>query len=192
MGQVERAANRIYGVEADRPPLQKYRRALFLALTAGVLSAVYVLLFTAGDRNSGDARLSWLNLWLMLRWPVTVTLLTLSICLVFKLSPRRRQPHFSWLAVGAALSVMGALDVSALLGLYIALSKSFGQTYGPLAGFMGVLLWAYLSSITLFYGLAFAAQLEAVRSGVSEPRSEAKIRQGEPLSALPLESTGKF
>jgi YihY family inner membrane protein len=192
MGQVERAANRIYGVEADRPPIEKYRRALLLTLTAGVLSVIYVLLFTAGDRNSGDATLSWLNVWLLLRWPVTVTLLTVSICLIFELAPRRHQPRFSWLAVGAALSVIGSVLVSALLGFYIALSKSFGQTYGPLAGFMGVLLWAYLSSITLFYGLAFAAQLEAVRGGVSEPRSEAKLRQGEPLSGSPLESTGKF
>lgn len=192
MGQVERAANRIYGVEADRPPIQKYRRALLLTLTAGVLSVIYVLLFTAGDRNSGDATLSWLNVWLLLRWPVTVTLLTVSICLIFELAPRRHQPRFSWLAVGAALSVIGSVLVSALLGVYIALSKSFGQTYGSLAGFMGVLLWAYLSSITLFYGLAFAAQLEAVRGGVSEPRSEAKLRQGEPLSGSPLESTGKF
>ena len=192
MGQIERAANRIYGVEADRPPIQKYRRALFLALTAGVLSVLYVLLFTAGHREPGDVGLSWLNVWMLLRWPLTVTLLTVSICMIFKLSPRRRQPRFSWLAVGAALSVIGTVLVSALLGLYIAVSKSFGQTYGPLAGFMGVLLWAYLSSITLFYGLAFAAQLEAVRGGLSEPRSEAKLRQGEPLSGSPLESTGKF
>lgn len=38
-GQVERAANRMYGVESDRPSVQKYARALGLTFTAGVAVA---------------------------------------------------------------------------------------------------------------------------------------------------------
>ena len=37
MGQIERGANRIYGIERDRPALRKYGRALLMALTAGLL-----------------------------------------------------------------------------------------------------------------------------------------------------------
>jgi uncharacterized BrkB/YihY/UPF0761 family membrane protein len=40
VGQVERGANRIYGVERDRPALQKYLRALALTLAAGVPALV--------------------------------------------------------------------------------------------------------------------------------------------------------
>ena len=36
MGQIERGANRIYGVERDRPTVRKYLVATGLALTAGV------------------------------------------------------------------------------------------------------------------------------------------------------------
>jgi hypothetical protein len=32
--------------------------------------------------------------------------------------------------------------------------------------------WAFLTSVALFLGLAFAAQLEAVRAGVAAPRLE--------------------
>ena len=46
------------------------------------------------------------------------------------------------------------------------LSSTFGQTYGPLAGFVALLLWTLLASIALLYGVAIAAQLEAVRAGV--------------------------
>ena len=49
-------------------------------------------------------------------------------------------------------------------------TESFGATYGPLAGTIGILLWTFLTSIALFLGLAFAAQLEAVRAGVERPR----------------------
>lgn len=38
-----------------------------------------------------------------------------------------------------------------------------GDLYGPLAGTIGVLLWSFLTSAALLLGLAFAAQLEAVR-----------------------------
>ncbi len=91
MGQVERGANRIYGVEQDRPPLKKYGVGVLLACTTG------------------------------------------------------------------------------LLALYLGLSTTFGQTYGPLAGMIGILAWALLTSLAAFLGLAFAAQLEAVRAGVPGP-----------------------
>jgi uncharacterized BrkB/YihY/UPF0761 family membrane protein len=35
-----------------------------------------------------------------------------------------------------------------------------------------VLLWTFLTSVALFLGVAFAAQLEAVRAGVGETRRD--------------------
>ena len=49
MGQIERGANRIYGIERDRPTVQKYGRALLMALTAGLLSLLGFLVIIAGD-----------------------------------------------------------------------------------------------------------------------------------------------
>jgi uncharacterized BrkB/YihY/UPF0761 family membrane protein len=45
----------------------------------------------------------------------------------------------------------------------------FGATYGPLTAVMALLLWANLTGIAIFGGLAFAAQLEARRVGVVRP-----------------------
>ena len=49
------------------------------------------------------------------------------------------------------------------------LSDGFNQTYGALTGIMALLLWANLTGIALFFGLAFAAQLEGLRVGAPEP-----------------------
>jgi uncharacterized BrkB/YihY/UPF0761 family membrane protein len=57
----------------------------------------------------------------------------------------------------------------ALSGFFV-ISSTFGQTYGPLAGFVALMLWTLVSSIALLYGVAIAAQLEAVRAGVPSPR----------------------
>jgi uncharacterized BrkB/YihY/UPF0761 family membrane protein len=63
--------------------------------------------------------------------------------------------------------------VTIALGAIFSLSSSLGQTYGPLAGFVALLLWTVLTSIALLYGVAVAAQLEAVRAGVPAPRRPA-------------------
>ena len=49
------------------------------------------------------------------------------------------------------------------------MSQGFGETYGPLAGVIGLLLWTLLTALALFLGLAVAAQLEAVRAGRPAP-----------------------
>jgi uncharacterized BrkB/YihY/UPF0761 family membrane protein len=59
--------------------------------------------------------------------------------------------------------------VSLLLAAYVTLSGDFGATYGPLTGVMALLLWANLTGIALFWGIAFAAQLEATRVTESGP-----------------------
>jgi hypothetical protein len=44
-----------------------------------------------------------------------------------------------------------------LLALYLGLSTTFGQTYGPLAGMIGILAWALLTSLAAYLGLTLAA-----------------------------------
>jgi uncharacterized BrkB/YihY/UPF0761 family membrane protein len=101
---------------------------------------------------------------------------------LFRWSPRRRQPRLSWLAFGSIVAAVGWLVVTAGLGAFFSLSKSFGQTYGPLAGIVALLLWSLLSAVAVLYGGAVAAQLEAVRSGVREPQDREKVDHSEPAS----------
>jgi YihY family inner membrane protein len=173
MGQVERGANRIYGVERDRPFRRKYLTALGLALTAGVLAllSLVVLMGGAAIRDALDLGETFDAVWRIARWPLGVAFAVASVALLFEYAPRRRQPEASWLAFGAGVSAILWLLFMAVLALYMDATDSFGATYGPIAGTIGVLLWTFLTSIALFLGLAFAAQLEAVRAGVPEPRA---------------------
>ena len=111
MGQIERGANRIYGIERDRPALRKYGRALLMALTAGLLSLLGFLVIIAGDAlgESLAAVYGWSDmsetLWRIGRWPVGVILAWASFTVVLERSPRRRQPGYSWLAFGSGVSL---------------------------------------------------------------------------------------
>jgi YihY family inner membrane protein len=175
MAQIERGANRIYGVERDRPALAKYVRAAVLAVVAGLPALFGFLLLVAGG-TAGDSaveELGWSGAvrtgWDWVRWPLSLLLIVFAVGLLFEKAPRRRQPALSWLLFGAAVSTVLWWLASLLLAGYVNISDGFAATYGPLTAIMALLLWANLTGIALFLGLAFAAQLEAQRVGVSSP-----------------------
>lgn len=169
MGQVERGANRIYGVRRDRPAIHKYGRALVMALVAGIPAmAGAVLLLAVGTFGDAveaaygvdDDTVSAVGL------PTGVVLIMTSLTLMMKSCPRRRQPGLSWLAVGALTAMSLWLLFTALFALYLRISNDFSVVYGPLTGIMALLLWGQFTAMAVLFGLACAAQLEAVRAGV--------------------------
>jgi YihY family inner membrane protein len=168
LGQVERALNRIYGVERDRPTHEKYGRALLLALTAGFLFAVAFVLLAFG-RDIGAEGGSLHTVWLVVRWPVGLALAGLALAGLLQHSPRRHQPHISWLSFGAGIGVLLWAAVTLAFGVVFNASSSFGDTYGPLAGIVALQLWAFCSAVAILFGAAVAAQLEAVRAGQRQP-----------------------
>ncbi|MFJ6196965.1 YihY/virulence factor BrkB family protein [Micromonospora sp. NPDC092111] len=175
MAQIERGANRIYGVERDRPARWKYLRAAVLAVVAG-LPALAGFLILVGGGAMGDSvqrHYEWGDLaagaWDVVRWPLSLGLTVVAVAVIFRHAPRRRQPGLSWLLFGAGIATVLWWLASLLLAGYVTFGGGFGQTYGALTGMMALLLWANLTGVALFGGLAFAAQLEAMRIGVQEP-----------------------
>jgi YihY family inner membrane protein len=172
MGQIERGANRLYGVEQDRPTGQKYWNGFLLACTAGVLTVVAFMIIVGGTDVAEAVGLSGLvkGLWTLLRWPLSIAFVVVAFALLFRAAPRRHQPSWSWLAVGSGVSVLLWFVFTGLLAAYLDVSSgTFGRTYGPLTGVIAILIWTFLTSLAIYLGLAFAAQLEAVRAGTPVP-----------------------
>lgn len=178
MGQVERGANRIYGIENDRDALERYLRAAALALTGGLLLGAGFLVVAAGGAIS-DAlgkELGWEDasgfLILAARWILGLALVFAALTLIYRFSPNRRQPSPGWLQTGTVLAAILWIAMTGALAFYYANSGSVSETYGPLLGIIALLTWAYASGIALFLGMAFAAQLEAIRAGAPGPTSD--------------------
>ncbi|GAA2893110.1 ribonuclease [Actinoplanes cyaneus] len=200
MAQVERGANRIYGVERDRPALFKYTRATVLAFTAG-LPALFGFLILVAGRAAGESAedrfhiAGWIRVgWDVVRWPLSLALIVFAVGALFRHSPRRQQPALSWLLFGAVVATVLWWMASLLLAGYVRVSGSFGATYGPLTAMMALLLWANLTGMAFFLGLAFAAQLEARRVGAKpaqpdqwEPREDVPQQR---TAGVPSDSTG--
>jgi uncharacterized BrkB/YihY/UPF0761 family membrane protein len=184
-GQIERTANRIYGIETDRPTMQKYRAAAVMMLFAGTTAAGFLTAVGLGQAWRSDGTSSRNAGFGTLHWLLGAVCLFVASGVVLKWSPRRRQPGWAWLWAGIGSAAGGVVFVTLLLRAYLSANSSFGDTYGPFAGLMGILLWSYGISIALYLGVAIAAQMEAIRAGQPEVRSLEKVIESEP-DVVPL------
>ena len=172
MVMLERAANRIYGVEEHRPLVRRYGLGLLLAATVGVMLTVALAVVVAGgsvgDGNGTGAQASS-GVWSIARWPVGVGLVVVAMTVIFRVVPNRRQPGFSWLLSGTVVSVVAWIGATLLLGWFYEHVTGLGGSYGPLLGIIALLVWAYATGLAVLFGLSFAAELEAARASESEP-----------------------
>jgi YihY family inner membrane protein len=177
MAQVERGCNRIYGIVRDRKVWRKLGVAFVLFLTAGFLFAAATLLLATGGALAGGLTQSGVfsdtssTVFGILRWPAGLLLIFVALTVVYKFSPNRRQPGAAWLQTGTLMATVLWFALTALLAAYYSLNDQLGSTYGPLLGVIALLTWAYATALALFLGIAFAAQLEALRAGVPGPRT---------------------
>lgn len=185
MSQLQRSLNRLYGIERDRPTGARYRRAVLLAVSAGTLIAAATLLLATGTalgRALADNPLT--PVWGVARVPLAAALLVTAVALLFRWCPDRRQPGWSWLGPGAAVSVAAWVGATVLLGLLFRHSSTFGRAYGPLAGMVALMLWSLLSSIALLFGAAVAAELEGRRPHRTRAPADRR-RSPRPLAPSP-------
>jgi YihY family inner membrane protein len=194
MIQLERGANRVYGVDEDRSILRRHVVAFIMAATVGVLLIGGLVVIAAGGAvgDAARARGVWTgsasDLWSVLRWPIGVALVGGAMTLVFHVVPNRRQPKFSWLLSGTTVAVSLWIGLTLLLALFYEHARGLGDTYGPLLGVMALLLWSYLTGAAVLCGLAFAAQLESERAGTPEPTTEEELPAGQRESIEELSS----
>jgi YihY family inner membrane protein len=181
LGQIERALNRLYGIERDRDTVPKYTHAFVLLLAAGLVGVLgFAGLALGGAIASSLGGHTARTIWNVVRWPLGIAFLLAATVMIFRWAPRRHQPTWSWLFLGAAIAVGLMAVVTLLLNLFFQFSTAFGATYGPLAGVIALAFWSFFTSLALLTGAAVAAQLEAVRAGAAEPRSERKVAESEP------------
>lgn len=131
-----------------------------------IATSFILLAFGRALDPSGNGKLQ--DVWVVARWPLGIALLAVGLAMLFRWSPYRHQPGRAWLAFGSTIAVVFWSVSTLAFALVFKLSSSFGDTYGPLAGIVALQLWTFLSALSIFYGAAVAAQLEAVRAGVIE------------------------
>jgi membrane protein len=169
IGAFGRAMNRIYEVDEGRPFWKL--RPLNLAITVvAVLMAAVVLLglvvsgpfaYELGE-TLGLAD-STVALWNIVKWPIMLLVVVFLVDVLYYATPNVEQPKFRWISLGAGLAILVWIVASLAFGVYVANFGSYNKVYGSLAGVIILLLWIWLSNLSLLLGAELDAEIERSR-----------------------------
>jgi len=136
---------------------------LSLALTLGALGFMIASLLTITIMprlltffGMADASLL-VNL---LRWPVLFLVASLSIALLYRVGPSRKQPHWRWISPGSVTAAVMWFAASLSFSWYAEHFGTYDQTYGSLGAAVGLMTWVWLSAIVILLGAELDAELE--------------------------------
>ena len=94
-----------------------------------------------------------------LRWPVLFVGYVAALTLIYRFGPCRQKARWRWLTPGALFAAAASVAVSFLFSWFLT---TFVRTdsYGPLAAFMGFLLWMWISVQIILMGAELNAEME--------------------------------
>jgi membrane protein len=168
-GAVSSAVNEAWGVEKQRS-FWKHRLVSFVMLAAAggfVLLALLLVSLTKMAEASWFgavlANYAWLTALQTLAFQNLVfILLVLSLGLVFYFVPNAKT-RFRDVWVGAVLTALLWQGAFGGFSWYISRNQSLSMIHGSVAAVIVFLLWIYLSSIILMYGVEFTAAYARLR-----------------------------
>ena len=169
VGAFGRAMNRIYEVDEGRPFIKL--RGTMLAVTIVTVLIVLVLaamLVLSGPVAESVGKMIGLGgtvlvVWNILKWPVMVLLVVLTIAILYYATPNVKQPKFRWMSLGSFIALVIFLLASLAFGFYVANFSSYNETYGTIGGVIVSLLWLWILNMSLLFGAEFDAEMERGR-----------------------------
>jgi membrane protein len=178
------ALNIAYDVKSSRPWWRDRLQAMLLTFTSGGLALISLLCLVAGPHAVHI--LSYLIpipeifafLWPPLRLCLMVGTFILGIEMLYCLGPNAKSSLRSSLP-GAAFAVVIWFLGSILLSYYLDHLTNYSATYGSLGAIIGLMLWLYLTSVSILVGAELNAELLKRRA---RPRSDQGEVTGVPSS----------
>src|SRR5918997_10353 len=178
---IVKAANRAYEVRETRPFFKIWGISIVMGL--GVTLLVGALAFaTFGPEIGGYVqRLTGLPgvfvpFWGALSWALAFLAVTLALAVLYYLAPNAELP-FRWITPGGFAATVLMLAASVALNLYVANIARYDQVYGQLGAVVVLMLWLYVTGLTVLIG----AEMNAVLARIAEEKKGVElVREEEP------------
>jgi membrane protein len=180
------ALNRAYDVQETRPFWKVRGMAILMTLGLSVLILIGVLLLVLGPQIGeaianvyGPEETDLLD-WEVARWPVALFFMVFAVALLYYFAPDVDQP-FRWITPGGLIGVLLWVLASVAFNFYVSNFGSYNKTYGSIGAVIVLLLYLYISSLTILFG----ATLNAILVKMKEEISGEQILDAKPANEKP-------
>jgi membrane protein len=167
------ALNRAYDVQETRPFWKVRGIAIIMTLGLSALLLTGVLLLVAGPSigqtiaeifTLGD---EFMIAWNIARWPAALLFMVVTVALLFYFAPDANQP-FRWITPGGVIGIVLWVLASVVFNLYLSSDfNTYNKIYGSIGTVIILLLYLYISSLTILFGATLNATLVRIKEEVS-------------------------
>ena len=194
MVALETALDVAYEVPTNAKFLKKRGKALLLMLCTVVFGGIAsILIVEAAPLGKEIGSLISFHgtgfniVWDVVRWALTVILVSLLFSCYYYFGPNREMPKWQWVSPGGVIGTIIFLAASLGLSFYVAKlgNASYAKTYGALAGVVLLMLWLYLTGLAILLGGEINAETEreaAAQAGHPGAQESARTVEQGPAS----------
>lgn len=167
---IQDTTNLVYKVRETRPYWKNHGAAILITLLLTAIATVNLAVLVGGSFLAHKAhaaiwheplRIAAVVAIHLITWTIACALLMLIISTIYYYAPNLKKKCWCWLTPGAALAIITWLLASLGFRAYLHFFNSYSLTYGSLGAVMILLMWFYITGLTLLAGAELNSEIQA-------------------------------